>query len=75
MIERLNINFQGILKIFKNIVISIIWWCLGLLWPSRSKIQLEFFRYFNFKCENKLLLVVKPPCGVPDGLVILGVRY
>ena len=20
-------------------------------------------------------LVVKPPCGVPDGLVILGVRY
>ena len=22
----------------------------------------------------KLLLVVEPPCGVPDGLVILGVR-
>ena len=34
----------------------------------------NFLRYFNFKCENELLLVVKPPCGVPDGLVILGVR-
>ena len=75
MIERLNINFQSILKISKNIVISIIWWCLGLLWPSRSNIQLEFLRYFNLKCENELLLVVKPPCGVPDGLVILRVRY
>ena len=34
--------------------------------------QLEILRYFNFKWENESLLVVKPPCGVPDGLVILG---
>ena len=36
--------------------------------------QLDFLRYLNPQCENELLLVVKLPCGVPDGLVILGVR-
>ena len=34
--------------------------------------QLEFLRYLDSKCENELLLVVKPPCGVPDGLVNSG---
>ena len=31
--------------------------------------QLEFLRYHDCKSENELLLVMKPPCGVPDGLV------
>ena len=34
--------------------------------------QLEFLRYLDSKCENELLLVVKLPCGVPDGLVNAG---
>ena len=35
-------------------------------------VQLEILRYFNSKCENKSLLVIKPPCGVLDGLVNFG---
>ena len=34
--------------------------------------QLEFLRYHDSKYESKLLLFVKPPCGVPDGLVNSG---
>ena len=34
--------------------------------------QLEFLRYLDSKWENELLLVVKLPCGVPDGLVNSG---
>ena len=35
-------------------------------------VQLEILRYFNSKCENKSLLLIKLPCGVPDGLVNFG---
>ena len=34
--------------------------------------QLEFSRYLDPKYQNELLLVVKLPCGVPDGLVDSG---
>ena len=29
-------------------------------------------RNFNSKCKNESLLCIKPPCGVPDGLVNFG---
>ena len=34
--------------------------------------QLEFLRYHYPKHENELLLVMRPPCGVPDGLANSG---
>ena len=56
MIDR-ELIYKSILKIFTNVIILTSYWHSGLLWPSRSNVQLELLRNINFKGINERDLV------------------
>ena len=70
--EMLNMNFQKDLFSFISFIQYWKVWYICILWASLMIEQLEFFRYLNSKCKNKLPFVMELPKGVPDGLANLG---